>query len=54
LARTGDRNTGSSDPVWPKLTATQNIRISFAVEPTAVPSTLPNFCADLCEFWTSR
>jgi carboxylesterase type B len=53
FARTGDPNTGSTDPVWPKLTATQDIRLNFAVDPSPTPTTVLNFRADLCNFWST-
>ena len=54
FARTGDPNPQIGiDPMWPKLTATQNIRLNFALEPTSVPSTVLNFRADLCNFWST-
>jgi para-nitrobenzyl esterase len=47
FAKDGDPNAGS-DPDWPQLTPTTNIRMNFAIPQSSVKT---NFRADECAFW---
>jgi para-nitrobenzyl esterase len=49
FARTGDPN-GGSDPQWPALTATANVRMNLTVQSAVVN----NFRAAECAFWQQR
>jgi para-nitrobenzyl esterase len=47
VAKDGDPNAGS-DPDWPQLTPTTNVRMNFALAQASVKT---NFRADECAFW---